>query len=163
MTTSQSRFRLPVMGRRGALLAAAGAVVVLMMVAAGNHAMPLFGTGVEPPPQTEFGLGPRASAGGVYRAVLRPAERLGYRRMHAAQLVVHTRAGEPAGNASIQVDGGMPQHGHGLPTAPRVTRNLGNGAYQVSGLRFNMPGWWVLKFRIESAAGTDSVTFNLAL
>lgn len=156
MTTGDSRFRP---GWRAALVAAAGAALVLMLMAAHDHSMP----GVEPPPQTEFGLGPRASQGGMYRATLQPAEALGYRRMHTLRLLVHTRAGAPVANASIQVDGGMPQHGHGLPTAPRVTRNLGNGAYQVAGLRFNMPGWWVLRFRIGSAAGTDSVTFNLAL
>ena len=57
----------------------------------------------------------------------------------------------------------MPQHGHGLPTRPRVTRNLGDGVYEIEGVRFNMGGWWELKLAIDSAAGADSVTFNLNL
>jgi hypothetical protein len=65
--------------------------------------------------------------------------------------------------ATFKVDGGMPAHGHGLPTKPKVTRALGEGRYQVDGVRFSMPGWWVLSFRIDGAAGTDSVTFNLKL
>ena len=40
----------------------------------------------------------------------------------------------------LKVDGDMPQHGHGLPTRPRVTRNLGNGDYQIEGVKFQMGG-----------------------
>ena len=65
--------------------------------------------------------------------------------------------------AAITIDGGMPQHGHGLPTRPRVTKDLGNGVYEISGLRFNMGGWWELKLTITTPAGTDTVTFNLSL
>jgi hypothetical protein len=57
----------------------------------------------------------------------------------------------------------MPEHGHGLPTQPRVRRALGDGVYEIEGLRFNMGGWWELKLAIESPAGADSVTFNLSL
>jgi len=30
-------------------------------------------------------------------------------------------------------------------------------------MKFNMGGWWVVKFQLASAAGTDSVVFNLKL
>lgn len=141
------------------------AAVVLGVVALGAcaHLAMMLHRGVERPPAEEFGFGPRGSAGGVYRATLQPTGELGTRRMHSAKLVLRTADDAPVPNAAIQVDGGMPQHGHGLPTAPRVTRDLGNGEYQVDGLRFNMPGWWELKFRIATPAGTDSLTFNLAL
>lgn len=123
----------------------------------------LRGMRMQRPAESEFGLGPRASAGGGFTATLEPADGVGTRRMHSARLTLHGAGSSPVEGAQIQVDGGMPQHGHGLPTAPRVTRGLGGGAYQVEGLRFNMPGWWELKFRVTTAAGTDSVTFNLAL
>ncbi|HEV3050882.1 MAG TPA: FixH family protein [Longimicrobium sp.] len=116
----------------------------------------------ERPAESEFGMGPRRSAGGVYEATLESAQPLRVRRMQSIKLNVRTPQGGVEG-ASIVVDGGMPEHGHGLPTTPRVTRGLGGGAYQVEGLKFNMGGWWELKFRITSAAGTDSVTFNLDL
>jgi hypothetical protein len=64
---------------------------------------------------------------------------------------------------TITVDGGMPQHGHGLPTKPRVTRALGNGDHLVEGMKFNMGGWWVVKFAVAGEAGRDSVVFNLKL
>jgi hypothetical protein len=108
-------------------------------------------------------MGPRASAGGRYSATLEAPEPLRVRRMQSVRVMVRTAAGAPVDDARITIDGGMPQHGHGLPTAPRVTRALGNGAYQVEGLKFNMGGWWELRFRISSAAGPDSVTFNLDL
>jgi hypothetical protein len=44
-----------------------------------------------------------------------------------------------------------------------VTRALGGGAHLVEGVKFNMGGWWTMKFTVEGAAGTDSVTFNLKL
>ena len=33
----------------------------------------------------------------------------------------------------------------------------------VDGMKFNMGGWWVVKFRVAGALGPDSVTFNLKL
>ena len=46
----------------------------------------------------------------------------------------------------------MPQHGHGLPTRPRVTRSLGEGIYEIEGVRFNMGGWWGIKLRSPDPA-----------
>ena len=79
------------------------------------------------------------------------------------KLKVLTAAGEPVKDAEITVDGGMPTHGHGLPTMPKVTRNLGDGNYLVEGVKFSMPGWWTMTFTIKSGDKTDSVTFNLQL
>lgn len=56
----------------------------------------------------------------------------------------------------------MPDHGHGLPTAPRVTRHLGGGRYLVEGMRFNMSGWWRLKFTVTVPV-PDTATFNIVL
>jgi hypothetical protein len=72
-------------------------------------------------------------------------------------------SGNSVDEATIAIDGGMPQHGHGLPTRPRVTKALGNGTYQIDGVRFSMGGWWEFRLAITTAAGTDTVTFNLAL
>jgi hypothetical protein len=71
--------------------------------------------------------------------------------------------GQAVDGATITVDGGMPEHGHGLPTKPRVTKNPGNGMYVIEGVRFNMGGWWEFKLAIAGKAGADTVTFNLAL
>jgi len=83
-------------------------------------------------------------------------------RMHRWVLTVRTADRKPVENAAITVDGGMPDHGHGLPTAPRVTKHLGDGRYLVEGVRFNMAGWWQLRFAIAGSA-RDTVAFNLDL
>jgi hypothetical protein len=135
----------------------------LLLVAGCGSMMGMMHTDVARPPASEFGFGPRASGGGLYRATLEPGGQVRVGRMQTMRLQVRDAAGQPLDRASIAIDGGMPQHGHGLPTRPRVTTNHGNGVYEVEGMRFNMGGWWVVKFRIDSAAGADSVVFNLDL
>jgi YtkA-like len=116
------------------------------------------------PAASEFGPGPRTSAQGLYIATLHGAATLQPRRMYTLQVnVVDAANGQVVPDAAITIGGGMPQHGHGLPTKPRVTKTLGNGWYEISGLRFNMGGWWELKLTITTPAGTDTVTFNLAV
>jgi hypothetical protein len=84
-------------------------------------------------------------------------------QMHSWTLHVETAAGQPVTDAAVKVDGDMPQHGHGLPTRPRVTRNLGNGDYLVEGMKFQMGGWWVMEFTVASGGRSDVAKFNLML
>ena len=123
----------------------------------------MMGTGVERPAAEEFGLGPRASAQGVFRATVDPMQPIKVGRMQTMRIRIEDTEGRAVDNAQIVVDGGMPQHGHGLPTKPRVTRYLGEGTYEIEGMKFNMGGWWTMTFRVASAAGTDSITFNIDL
>jgi YtkA-like len=125
--------------------------------------MMLGGTGATKPAASEFGLGPRASARGVYVATLAPGQPLRPRQLQTVRVTVVDDSGRPVDGAMLAIDGGMPEHGHGLPTRPRVTRNLGDGIYEIEGVRFNMGGWWEFKVEISAGAGTDVVTFNLAL
>ncbi len=81
-------------------------------------------------------------------------------QMHAWQLKLTSPAGAPVVQARIRVDGGMPQHGHGLPTRPQVTRELPGGTYLIEGVKFSMSGWWEIKLDIDGPAGADRVTFN---
>ena len=106
----------------------------------------------------------KASAHGLYRASVRPETTpIPVRRLQRWTLHLDTIDGRSVDTATITMDGGMPQHGHGLPTSPRVTRDLGNGDHLIEGVKFNMGGWWVVRFAITSSAGTDTVTFNLGL
>jgi len=57
----------------------------------------------------------------------------------------------------------MPEHNHGLPTAPQVTAGLGEGRYRLEGVKFSMPGRWVLRIAVDGAQGKDEATFNLVL
>ena len=119
---------------------------------------------IERPAAKDFGPGPRTSATGLYISTLEDADTLVPRKMYTFRArITDGKTGQPVTDAAITIDGGMPQHGHGLPTRPRVTRNLGNGWYEVSGVRFNMGGWWELKLTVTTPAGTDTVTFNLSV
>ena len=105
----------------------------------------------------------RRSASGLYEGTIRPqGDTIPVGKLQ--RWTLHLEAnGAPVDSASIRIDGGMPQHGHGLPTKPVVTRTLGNGDHLVEGMKFNMGGWWVVRFRISSAAGMDSLEFNVKL
>ena len=143
-------------------IAATLTILALSLTTAGCQEV-LAGEAARPPAVSEFGLGPRTSSKGVYTAVLEPQEPLRVRRMQKVAVRLVDAGGRPIEDAAISIDGGMPEHSHGLPTQPRVTRSLGNGVYEIEGVRFSMGGWWELKLAIESPAGADSVTFNLSL
>lgn len=145
---------------RRAVLAVA--IVIAMTVV--SHALAMASAASVPrPAASEFGLGPRASANGRYVATLEPAGPLRPRQMFTVRVTVRDAEGRGVDAAQISIDGGMPQHGHGLPTRPRVTKALGNGAYEIEGVRFNMGGWWEFRLAIAGAQGADTVTFNLDL
>jgi hypothetical protein len=84
-------------------------------------------------------------------------------RIHSWTLHVQTADGKPVTGADISLDGNMPEHGHGLPTEPEVTQEVSSGEYLVEGMKFSMPGWWVINFNIKSGDKQDTVTFNLIL
>jgi hypothetical protein len=144
-------------------LAAISAAAVLTLTLAGCGVMTMMHGGAKPPAESEFGLGPRTSAQGQYTATLQPEQPLKPRRMQSIQVRITDPAGQPVEGATIAVDGGMPQHGHGLPTRPRVTKYLGDGVYAIDGVRFNMGGWWEFKLAVTTPAAADTVTFNLSL
>ena len=58
------------------------------------------------------------------------------------------QGGEALAGCSINVTPYMPEHGHGVPLAPRVT-DEGAGSYHVEEINFTMPGLWELRFEIE--------------
>jgi hypothetical protein len=84
-------------------------------------------------------------------------------KLHSVKLKVEAADGKPVKGAVIEIDGDMPAHGHGLPTEPEVTEELGNGYYLVEGMKFSMPGHWVIKVEIEAGEHEDTVVFNLNL
>lgn len=132
---------------------------------------------------------PPAPSGGQIAAVTRPANldlsvtrptELGHftvsyksdldpvtiNKLHTWTLHVADAAGKPLDDATVAIDGGMPEHNHGMPTQPIVT-SLGSGDYSAEGIKFQMPGWWTVTITVTdtvgSAAQPDSATFNLLL
>jgi len=85
-------------------------------------------------------------------------------RVHSWRIHLTDPNGAPVRQAIVDVSGGMPEHGHGLPTRPRVVEADTPGDYVINGVRFSMTGWWVLNLAIRTPDGrADAVTFNLVL
>ena len=96
----------------------------------------------------------------AYASALQP---LAINRIHAWVVHVADADGQPVDGAELAVSGGMPAHDHGLPTAPRMTRNLGGGNYLVEGMKFHMGGAWEVVVTVTGAEGVDTVTWRLEL
>ena len=135
--------------------------VVMVTMACGAMAAKM--SSVEKPAASEFGYGPRTSAGGNYKVSIQETKNFPKRQMLTTTFVVTDKQGNPVNDLSVSVDGGMPQHGHGLPTQPEASKEDGAGQYRINGLKFSMGGWWVLKLRLANATSKDSVVFNLDL
>jgi hypothetical protein len=106
----------------------------------------------------------RSSEKGIFTVTfVSRADPIPLNKLHSWQVHVEEANGKPVAGARIAVNGGMPQHGHGLPTQPQVTQDLGGGDYLVEGMKFQMHGWWVVNFLITSGEKSDKVTFNLRL
>ena len=107
----------------------------------------------------------RISAGGHYRGTIHPqGDSIPQGKLHSWTLHLEDANGAPVKVDEVAIYGGMPQHGPGLPTKPRVTRRTSEGDLVVDGMKFNMGGWWTVTFRVKSTdAAPDSLTFNIRL
>jgi hypothetical protein len=120
----------------------------------------LLSAGCSTPADLDLAL-EKPSAAGTYRVTLvPPAQAPAINQMHSWKVRLATPASAPVQGAHFGVGGGMPQHGHGFPTHPRVTRELADGTYLLEGMKFSMTGWWEVKLDIQGPQGVDRVTFN---
>ncbi len=82
-------------------------------------------------------------------------------RIHSWELTIKDAAGTEVNNATVTVVGDMPEHGHGLPTQPEVTAMGAGGMYRIDGMKFQMPGWWIVTISVMANGVHDNVSFNL--
>ncbi|MFQ5609181.1 MAG: FixH family protein [Woeseiaceae bacterium] len=95
-----------------------------------------------------------------FRSELEP---LKINTIHSWVLFITDNDGNKVDGAAITVAGGMPEHDHGMPTAPRVTAGLGDGRYRVEGMRFHMRGDWEVRIEIDTGSERDGITIELTL
>jgi len=141
------------------LVAISGLVVITLVAFA---AMNMHMTS-SPPPDLDLSRA-KPSEQGRYHVAIEPEQgipQIG--ALHSWMLTLMTATGQPVEDAKITVDGGMPEHAHGLPTSPAVSTHLGAGKYRVEGVKFTMSGWWELRFAITAPAGNDNAVFNVTL
>jgi hypothetical protein len=102
--------------------------------------------------------------GGHYRIRARPAlSPVALHQMHDWIVGIELTGPSSEVPTALRFDGGMPAHGHGFVTRPRVTRNLGGGEFLVEGVKFHMPGVWVLQITVVGRTGSDRVTLPLTI
>jgi len=122
------------------------------------------------------GWAPRSASGGAGPALVSRSEFRGFEVqlipeaspvpvnvMQAWVIRVRNAEGKPVTGATVEFDAQMPAHGHGLPTAPQVTGEVAPGDYRLEGLRFSMPGHWVLRVNVNVQQRTDTLHFELQL
>jgi hypothetical protein len=118
---------------------------------------------MQPPPADLDLATVKLSDKGAYRVAIAPdVAELSVGPIHTWTVTLTSPDGSPVESAEIHVDGGMPQHGHGPPTAPEITEYLGDGRYLLEGMKFNMSGWWVINVHVDGPAA-DIATFNLVI
>jgi len=84
-------------------------------------------------------------------------------RFHHWVVSLKDRTGKFVDTAKLQLHAGMPEHGHGMPSAPQMTRYLENGQYLIEGMQFNMKGDWEFRIFFQTPELSDSATFNIVL
>jgi hypothetical protein len=147
-------------GRKSTLLAGLGVVVLFLLLSmAGCMSMDMGGSSTK-----SMGTRNVVSDAGLFRVSIQSAvDPIPLNSLHAWTIHVETGAGQPVSDAVISIGGGMPAHGHGLPTEPRVTANLGDGDYRVEGMKFHMQGDWVVTFAISAGGKEDIATLEFQL
>jgi len=162
MNTSVTAAQPKIAPRRRLLRWIAGTIAALIVLAAAWFGFMLYRMNYIP---ADLDLSTtRLSNQGAYKVSYTPRRgSIIINQLHSWTIHVATAGGRPVTDAAITVDGDMPQHGHGLPTHPQVTRHLGNGDYLVEGMKFQMGGWWVVDFTIDAHGQRDTVRFNMIL
>lgn len=59
--------------------------------------------------------------------------------------------------------GNMPEHGHGFPAKPVVSRPFGPGEVKISNINFSMKGAWEVTVQVKEGAAVDEAVFALSL
>lgn len=101
----------------------------------------------------------QSSDSGAYQATLVCAEAPSVGAFQDCSLRLSSQQAIPA-DLQVAIDGGMPAHGHGLPTAPQAIATTTAGEFRLAGLKYSMPGEWVLGFLLQAANGQDKVVFR---
>ena len=100
----------------------------------------------------------------VYRLALAPvAERVPLRELHGWRLRLTTVDGTVFMPIQLAFDGGMPGHGHGLPSVPQATRLLPSGDLLIEGVSFNMSGPWQWRIGVAGPAGWDTAVIDFVV
>lgn len=144
-------------GRARRHAAAAGAWLCVAFAALWATASPAAVTSDSP---VQTGL----SEQGHYRVTVRPeGDAVPVGELHNWLIRVETVDGELFIPRQLVLLAGMPEHGHGLASSPRVTQYLESGDFLVEGVRFQMTGLWDIVVHVTGPRGPDTANFTMEL
>ena len=103
------------------------------------------------------------SQAGHFTIELQPPKSISIGAFQHWHIVVTDNQGQAVYPVKVHIAGGMEDHGHGLPTAPKVTRYLGDGRYLIEGVQFTMAGQWLWQLLVENETARDSAEFRFQL
>ena len=104
-----------------------------------------------------------STAGGWTVQVFSNSAPIGINRIQDWRIQILDAQGQPVPDAEVQVNGGMPEHDHGLPTVPQVTGYQGDGIYLLQGIRFHMPGLWQVSVHIQTSTAREAAMLEFSL
>ena len=82
---------------------------------------------------------------------------------HTWVVIITNDKATPLTDCRVTFEGTMPEHGHGLPTAPLVAASPAAGRYPIEGVRFSMNGYWQLDVGAKCGDSIGHATFDLRL
>ena len=114
-----------------------------------------------PAPVLDWSLDKQTKEGKFRVALISPDPEPPLQQIHAWSIRLMRPDGTPIEKGLVYLNGGMPDHGHGLPTRPMTVGEIAPGVYRVEGVKFNMPGRWELIVAIQANGTEDFAYFNL--
>jgi hypothetical protein len=82
--------------------------------------------------------------------------------LFAIDVDVAARDGVAGDSLTLQVDAGMPEHGHGMNVEPTAVSS-GRGRFRVAGMLFHMSGRWDIYFDITRDGITSRAQDEITL
>ena len=86
------------------------------------------------------------STQGISATLSTNSDKIPLNKMQPWVLELKTQNSPPVPD-NLVVEGGMEAHGHALPTSPVIEKSGDSGAYQIRGLKFQMPGQWFVEIK----------------
>ena len=74
----------------------------------------------------------------------------------------NTEPQRPATDVTIEIDGRMPHHQHGMNRVPVITE-VEPGRFEIEGMLFHMPGYWEIHVDVTRQEVTERAHFEVNL
>lgn len=144
----------------GVLLASVGVAAVAAYLLFAGAPPPLLADGTQHPRMSIARVSPGTPTD--HQVTVRPlSSSVDPASIHDWVVQVSDAGGVPVAGCRVGLDASMPEHGHGLPTEPRVEGEQPRGTYRVGGVRFSMPGYWLMTIKVRGCGPPQRIDLEL--